>query len=152
MPPKGRMILPLMEAGMTTDLENTSENWKAKYTALVPQFLKENDLFLGEDVTAWMRSRGIGEPHHENAWGAMFNSLIAKSDFVIRSGRVRLARSPKSNAHAFRLWKSLLCVGEGKMLSLNQELTAIRSRFLNKSIDLNEALRMAAEAGAEAME
>lgn len=124
------------------------ECWKNEYAKLVPAFLKEVPLFLGEDCTAWMRDHGLGEPHHENAWGAMFNSLIAKSGMVIRTGKMRLAKSKKSHAHAFRLWKSLLCTESGHMVTLGTELNNIKTECYTKKITFMQALVKAAEAGA----
>lgn len=124
------------------------ECWKNEYASRVPAFLKEVPLFLGEDCTAWMREHGLGEPHHENAWGAMFNALIARSGQVIRTGKTRLATSKKTHAHSYRLWKSLLCVESGRLQTLGTELNNIKTAFHTKKITLMQALTQAAEAGA----
>ena len=139
------------EEGMATVLDHAPEEWKMRYSKLVPEFLREVPLFLGEDVTKWMRAKGIGEPHHENAWGAMFNACIAKSGFAIRTGKTRLATAEKSNAHAFRLWRSMLCPDADQIQTLQQELAAIRTIFHTKKINFDEAQRRAAEAGASSV-
>lgn len=140
----------LKEEGMLQVLDNEPDEWKKRYATKVPEFLKTTSLFLGEDVTKWMREKGIGEPHHENAWGAMFNASIARSGFVIRTGKTRLATADKSHAHAFRLWLSLLCA-EGVAVTLNQQLFNLGTQVKTKKLDLLSALKKAAELGAESI-
>ena len=118
-------------------LEKAPADWRGRYCALVPEFLQTRATpFLGEDVTAFMRERGVGEPHDANAWGAMFNATIAKSGFAIRTGRTRLAKAGKSNAHAFREWQSTICPQPDRLMTTHQELMDIRSKFHLKQINM----------------
>lgn len=126
-------------------------SWIASYQKMVPDFLKSVPLFLGEDVKFWMLERGLPPPDHENAWGAAFNMYLAKSGFIIRTGKTRKAVSPQSKGHEFRLWKSMLCEDEGQIITLKSELSAIRSDFITRKITIDEALRRAAEVGASSI-
>lgn len=133
-------------------LEKTPADWRGRYCALVPEFLQTRARpFLGEDVTSFMREREVGEPPDANAWGAMFNATIAKSGFAIRTGRTRLAKAGKSHAHAFREWQSTICPQPDRLMTMHQELMAIRSKFHLKKIDLWGALVRAAEVGASSL-
>lgn len=136
-----------LEDALGTVLENTPEDWKKRYSVKVPEFLKTHPLFLGEDVTKWMREQGVGEPNHENAWGAMFNSAIASSGFVIRTGLTKNATSGKSNGHAFRLWRSLLAMDEGEIINLNSQILQLAAKVRTRKIDVLTALKLAVEVG-----
>lgn len=119
--------------------------------ACVPEFLKTHSLFLGEDATSFMRSKGIGEPPDPNCWGNSFLWCIAKSPFVIKTGKVKNAKADGAHSRSVKLWKSILCQDEDRLSTVSDELQAIRARFLLREITLNQALREAAEVGASAL-
>lgn len=139
------------QEGMALVLDNENEQWKSRYLQLVPSFLKTNPVFIGEDVRTFMLENNIGHPHHENTWGAMFNSAVARSDYVIRTGKVRNAKSGKSNAHAFREWRSLIAMTEAELVPLNQRLNELAFNVKIRKMEVREALKLAAQYGAESV-
>lgn len=139
--------------------EDVDHDWLTRYSSHVNEFLKDPPkwledypLFLGEDVTRWMiMDKKIGLPHHENSWGAQFNAKFAHSGFIIKTGKTRNATAGKSNAHAFRLWLSLLCEQPDSLVTLNQQLVGLHQRVKTRKIDVLTALKLAAQYGAESI-
>lgn len=127
--------------GIALALENESGEWKARYTKLVPQFLKENYEFTGEDAKIWMLNHGVGEPHTANVWSAMWRSAFIQSGFLVWTGRIKKRSNPQAHSSTVPLWRSLLAIPEGEMISLNSQLIAIAAKVKTHKIDVLTALK-----------
>lgn len=52
--------------------------------------------FIGEEFRAEALGRGLPSPHHPNAWGGFFSSIV-KSGWVRHTGRMKPTASPASH-------------------------------------------------------
>lgn len=97
----------LKQMGMRDVLAGTSKEWRQHYLHVAVNFLARNVFVTGEDIRLACERDGLAQPHHPNAWGAMFSSLS-------RGGRewIRLTNEwanmtdPKSHARCNRFWRS----------------------------------------------
>lgn len=60
--------------------------------------------FTGEDIRLWLRGRGIPEPAHHNAYGAMIMSAV-RSGLIERTGEVRKATIRTSHARNLLVYR-----------------------------------------------
>ena len=99
-------------AGMRLVRDNESERWKALYRRYAHEFLASLPLwaeFQGENLRAYVVQR-IGRPHHQNVWGAMFNSVTRpwlEKGYIVATGDVAPAQARRSHAHMFRTYKKV---------------------------------------------
>jgi len=120
--------------------------WNVQAAGLMLVFVKEHYEFVGEDVNHYVESV-IGPPEEANSWGWVFQDAIASKGFAVSVG-AEPAKKKSSKARLTRRWVSTLCVGEGHLMSISDQLKGIRARVVERKIDLNEALRQAFVAGA----
>jgi hypothetical protein len=95
----------LRDEGCAQVVNYEPAEWKLLYEQLAVEFMdtmNNGDTFLGEDLTAVVRS-AIGEPHHPNLWGAMFMKMYhawVKSGTITRLDMAR-AKSPANHASLY---------------------------------------------------
>jgi hypothetical protein len=126
-------------------------SWSKAYRLLVAEFLRETSSFTGDDLQHWMTAKGLPPPSNPNQWGSLFRDCIAKSPFVIKTGKAVPSRGEKAKGRANQVWKSMICQDGDRLVTLNQQLCDIRALVLQRKIDIHEALRRAAEAGASSL-
>ena len=87
-------------------LERVRGNAGADWNRAAENAMKElehlGQPFTADDVRALI-PEGI-EPHHPNAWGAVFNSH-RRAGLITATGRVHNSRWGKRNAGAQRIWQ-----------------------------------------------
>ena len=93
-------------AGMELVLHNEKLAWKAKYDSLLPAFLAQHPIFIGEDIRIWMLQNGLDKPHHPNTWSAKANQVVKRND-VVFTGNMRPATTPTHCNHYYREWRVL---------------------------------------------
>lgn len=60
-------------------LSKQSPEWRRHYRMMAMDWMagkRAGDTFIGEDLHGYMLMRGIGEPHHPNAWGANARAML----------------------------------------------------------------------------
>lgn len=82
------------------------DNWREAYRSWVGPFLACHTEFTSDEVRVWMHAAGIGEPHHHNAWGAMFNAYFVRCGRVKPTLQMRKAQRSICHAHMYRVWES----------------------------------------------
>jgi hypothetical protein len=60
--------------------------------------------FTGEDVRLWLRGRGVPEPAHHNAYGAMIMSAV-RAGVIERTGAIRKAQIRTSHARNLLVYR-----------------------------------------------
>lgn len=60
--------------------------------------------FAIEEFRRFCLDRGVKQPRHHNAWGAL-TSAAEKAGIIERTGVYRLARSPRTHAHPVMTWR-----------------------------------------------
>lgn len=118
-----------MKSGLQLKIEGQEATWSAeryawrqKALSLLHSFASETPRFAADDFRAYASVKGLGEPHHENVWGSLFTAG-ARRKWMAKSGDYDVSENPRSHAHHYVIWHSLLVEG-GKKEQIRYELRA----------------------------
>jgi hypothetical protein len=91
------------EIGQQLVLENAG-TWTDQAMYLLERFLKKTSVeFTMDDFRSYASNVGLNEPHHPNAWGALFNHASSRN--LIRfSGNVWESTRPEAHKRLIRGW------------------------------------------------
>lgn len=101
----------LRDAGIATVMDNAHDEWKESYRLHVElwfDMLKPGSTFSGEQLR--IAAKGIGEPHHPNAWAGAASSCLRqwqKEERIVVTGHYVLASSPSRHANAMRQYRKI---------------------------------------------
>lgn len=98
----------LRDAGISLVLNNESAKWKADYLTHAANYLRRHRFVIGEEIRFYVQSK-VGDPHHPNTWGAMFNELI-REEWVRQTNEWQKPVDRRSHARPTRFWRSLIYV------------------------------------------
>ena len=91
------------EIGQQLVLEN-SGSWVDQAMYLLERFIKKTiDEFTMDDFRSYATGIGLKEPHHPNAWGALFNHA-ARLNMIRFSGNVWESSRPEAHKRLIRGW------------------------------------------------
>jgi len=77
----------LKDEGSALVLANEDVVWQATYLGLARAYMASNPQgFTAETCKVYARSQGLREPHHPNAWSAVWSG-IARSRKIVKTGR-----------------------------------------------------------------
>jgi hypothetical protein len=93
--------LELRNDGMRAVLR---EAWAVRAISIFRRNFASGDLVTGEVLRMQLRSSGLDEPRHRNAWGALTNSL-ANRGLIEDTGRSKNATDPNSHARRLPIWR-----------------------------------------------
>lgn len=100
----------LKEKGQKQVIANEQEAWKRAAMDVVRHCAQRFAAITADDVRNRASSIGLPEPHHCNAWGAIFTSA-AREGIILRTTNVVESNIPRSHSRALRVWKS--CIYRG---------------------------------------
>lgn len=95
--------LEARDFGEAAVLTNQTTAWKAKYSVLAARFLREHApgfTFTGEALRLYCKERGLGEPTHPNAWGAVSGGMLRSWARSKRIKVVGVQQATERRAHA----------------------------------------------------
>lgn len=95
----------LRDGGMSRVLDNVDPVWARRYVEHAANVLVRNRFVTGEDIRLYCKQQQLNEPHHPNAWSAMFNSL-AKRDWLTPTNEWTKPSDPTSHSRQIRFWRS----------------------------------------------
>lgn len=100
--PKRKSGLQLKDEGMQAVLEAAAERWRASVLAGIRAWARDvatpGTEYAFEEIREHLRSNGISEPHHHNAWGAMASKAV-RERLIKPTGNYRKAKSPATRGH-----------------------------------------------------
>lgn len=100
------------DAGMSSVIDNAGEYWRERYRFLMADAFETFPLdysFNSEWLRAAVRARGLGEPHHFNAWSAMAGSVLRawmKEGRIVVTGQGNASR-PQAHATKTVIYRKL---------------------------------------------
>jgi hypothetical protein len=94
--------------GMSLVLANESSEWKRQFLTCAANYLRRNPYATCEDIRMYMTCSGYKQPHHVNTWGAMWNAVTRKDDWVRKTSMSRSLIFPDSHARMSFIWESLM--------------------------------------------
>jgi hypothetical protein len=101
-----------------------NENWMANTIALASYYAQFHvGDFTGEDIRNYCERKFSGSPKHQNAWGALINTLI-KRKIIVPTGEYRQMKDKTSHARKTPVYKAAVtqsCVPRSWRDSVNLE-------------------------------
>ena len=96
----------LRDAGIQLAIDHAGDDWhwSATQVAISRFQMAGHAGCLFEEVRAYAESLGLLPPPTPNAWGAVAMAM-SKKQIIIKTGEYRKARSLRSHAHAFPVWR-----------------------------------------------
>jgi hypothetical protein len=96
----------LRDEGTQLALDHAGDNWHdaARHIALSKLKMAGPKGCLFEEIRHYATELGLPEPPSPNAWGAIALHL-SKSKKIVKTGEYRNARSVRSHAHTFAVWR-----------------------------------------------
>lgn len=77
------------------EVAETSGTWMDSALAMLVDVLHGE--FTGEDIKNRLLLKGLPEPHHNNAWGALTMTAVRRK-YIVRTGKWTPMRAKKSHA------------------------------------------------------
>lgn len=93
----------LRDEGIERVRRKTHKLWRLRVRKLIEEMASHETPFTADRLHRKALKRGIGEPHHPNAWGAQVMSA-ARAGLVVKTGVHRKARRAKSHARQYPMW------------------------------------------------
>lgn len=87
----------------TARVLSSEEIWRERVGNIIDTLAAYHQEFTAEDVRRWADVRGVGEPHHENCWGAAL--ITAAKEHIIVPVGYQPAKRPEAHARPIRVWK-----------------------------------------------
>ena len=94
-------------AGMEQVLNNAGEPWQDRAMSLMRQFVRVRREFIGEEFRLFAVERGLPEPHHPNAWSALWRA-VAAGGLARITDRTRPMQVVRSHGRRSPVWQSLV--------------------------------------------
>lgn len=88
--------------------ESAAPDWAGRAYAAIVGIARGRPTIHVDDVLEVFQE----EPHHPNAWGAVWMRAIREGD-IERTGTVRPSTDPKKHSHLYPIYRSLRC-GPGR--------------------------------------
>jgi hypothetical protein len=87
--------------------DEKNEGWSDMAFYFLKEYCKVTEEFMTEDVRMWAQRRGLRNPTHRRAWGAVVVRAI-KEGFIERKGYAPV-KTATSHCTPASVWKSLIC-------------------------------------------
>ena len=96
----------LRDEGMQLALDHAGDDWNWAATQIAISRLRSAGSAgcLFEEVRLYAECHGFPPPPSPNAWGAIAMGLSRK-ELIVKTGEYRKAKSLRSHAHAFPVWR-----------------------------------------------
>ena len=91
------------EEGIKRVFENAVP-WNDRAISMLAVFAYQSKgEFTSDDFRAYADHRGLGQPHHENAWGALM-SMATRQHVICATGKVAPSTREKAHGRLIRTW------------------------------------------------
>lgn len=90
------------DEGMSRVEANSHEEWKAAVDRAISWLARNNLEFTSDDIRSTF---DVGEPHHDNAWGARF-AAAARRGLIVKIGHRQSARKV-GHARTIAVWRGV---------------------------------------------
>ena len=91
-----------LKAEGTKRVSTNNEDWLDAAVSLLRSFAARTDAFTNGDFRNW--AKGLPEPAHPNAWGALFNRA-ARRGIIRKTGRFLTNGVPSARARLVAEWR-----------------------------------------------
>lgn len=93
----------LKEQGIEQVLSHHDE-WKDRVIQVIEWLSRQRNEFTGDQVRGECLCRGIPEPRHSNAWGAVM-SAASKMHIISKTGSYVKSCRPSNHARTIPVWR-----------------------------------------------
>lgn len=91
------------DKGMARVTEKNA-TWHARGLDMLKGLSGSGQAMTGEDMRAWLINRGLSQPGHPNAWGALIKAAVS-AGLMTDTGATTRAKAKKSHACRVPVWR-----------------------------------------------